>query len=394
MKQLIFTIIFFSTIVSIGQKDHPVLVEYDEIVCGADRMPMFITQLLNKRVAIMANQSSIVGKNHLVDTLLTYDIHISKIFCPEHGFRGKADAGEKIDNDIDSKTGIPIISLYGSHKKPTPDDLQDIDIVIFDLQDVGTRFYTYISSMSYVMESCAENNIPIIVLDRPNPNGYYVDGPVMEEEYCSFVGMHPVPIVYGMTIGEYANMVVGEAWINCADSLDLEIIPMSNYTHNKIVKLKIAPSPNLPNWQSVYLYPSVCLFEGTVMSVGRGTDVPFQVYGHPDFMIGSITFTPGETIGASKPKYDSIACYGDNLVGYAQNYNMNDSKINLIWLIGAYNIMSQKGDFFTSYFEILGGNATLRKQIIDGLSEKEIRASWLPGIEEFKKTRSKYLIYP
>lgn len=381
------------TLSSCAQDNSPILVEYSDITMGADQIVAYKELLKNKKVGIVANQSSTIQNTHLVDSLLSHNIQITKIYCPEHGFRGTADAGSLIEDGLDSKTGIPIISLYGSHKKPTPEDLEGIDIVVFDLQDVGTRFYTYISTMSYVMEACAENGIPIIILDRPNPNGHYVDGPILEKENTSFVGLHPVPIVYGMTIGEYALMVVGEKWINDAHKLQLNVIELKYYTHNKIVKLKVKPSPNLPNWQSIYLYPSLCFFEGTIMSVGRGTDYPFQIYGHPNYMLGSYVFTPKSKDGASKPKYNEQNCFGANLSGYAENYKHNDNKIELNWLIGSYEIMSRKGEFFNNYFEKLSGTKDLRQQIIDGSSEEEIRLSWQPGLDRFMKIRSKYLLY-
>ncbi len=394
MKQIFFSILYLVSFSTACQSTTPTLVDYDDVVCGANRLALYLPLIQNKNVAVVANQSSTVDNKHLVDTLLANNIIISKIFCPEHGFRGKADAGEIISDEIDLKTGIPIISLYGSHKKPTKEDLNDVDIVIFDLQDVGTRFYTYISTLTYVMESCAENNIPVIVLDRPNPNGYFIDGPILENEFSSFVGLHPIPVVYGMTIGEYAKLVKGEHWIAESDKLDLTVIPMDNYDHNLIVKLKNKPSPNLPNWQSVYLYPSLCFFEGTVMSIGRGTDFPFQVYGHPDLETGSFVFKPEPNEGSSKPKHNGTECYGLNLTGYASNYKTNDNQINLSWLIDAYNTVPSKEDFFISYFEKLAGTASLRQQIASGLSEEEIRSSWQPGLDKFKKIRSKYLLYP
>ncbi len=388
LSLLIWTLIVFR------QGDELVLIEYSEIKSGADRIESYLPLLQNKNIAVVANQSSLVGNTHLIDTLLSYGINISRIFCPEHGFRGVADAGEKINDSIDLKTSIPIISLYGSHKKPMPSDLEDINMVLFDLQDVGARFYTYISTLTYMMEACAENNIPIILLDRPNPNGYIIDGPVLEKENQSFVGLHPVPIVYGMTIGEYALMVEGEQWINDSDNLNLKVIALDGYDHNMIVKLKTKPSPNLPNWQSVYLYPSLCLFEGTIMSVGRGTDFPFQVYGHPNFMLGSFIFTPKSKEGASNPIYEGTTCSGSNLTGWAENFNNNPLQINLNWLISSYEVMKHKGDFFISYFVKLAGTDELEKQIKAGLTEDEIRRSWQFKIDEFKKIRVKYLLYP
>lgn len=378
----------------ISQSNKLKLVEYDKIISGASQIEKYLPFLLNKKIAVVANQSAMVGDTHLVDTLLSLGINVTKIFCPEHGFRGIADAGKKINDNIDHNTNIPIISLYGSNKKPSSSDLNNIDLALFDLQDVGTRFYTYISTLTYVMEACAENNIPIIVLDRPNPNGYFIDGPVLEKEYQSFVGLHPVPVVYGMTIGEYALMVAGEQWINKANELNLKVIPLSGWDHNMIVKLKIKPSPNLPNWQSVYLYPSLCFFEGTKMSVGRGTEYTFQVYGHPELMLGSFVFSPKSTEGATNPVYEGKPCYGSNLRSYANNYNNNPQQINLSWLVGTYKAMINNENFFNNYFEKLAGTNELKKQIVAGLTENEIRKSWQPKIENFKKTRARYLLYP
>ena len=374
-------------------QDSLYLVDYNEITTGADQIFKYTPQLKNKKVAVVANHSSLIGKTHLVDTLTSLNINIKKIFCPEHGFRGTEDAGKLISNDVDLETGIPIISLYGSHKKPTIDDLKGIDIILFDLQDVGTRFYTYISTLTYIMESCAENRIPLIVLDRPNPNGYYVDGPVLQKEFESFVGLHPVPVVYGMTIGEYSTMVKNENWIESADALQLEIIELLNYSHNMIVKLNTMPSPNLPNWESIYLYPSMCFFEGTIMSVGRGTNTPFQIYGHPDFKIGDYTFIPQSNIGASNPKYNGVLCNGFNLTEYAHNYNSNPRSLNLSWLINSYVAMGSNNEYFNGYFNKLAGTEELKEQIIEGKSEDEIKKSWQGDIDEFLDIRAKYLIY-
>ncbi len=377
-----------------SQTNNIVIVENNEIKNGADQLTSYIPLLQNKNVAIVANQSSLVENTHLVDTLLSLNIKISKIFCPEHGFRGKTEAGEKIENNIDSITNIPITSLYGDHRKPTNSDLKNIDIVLFDLQDVGTRFYTYISTLTYVMEACAENNITIIVLDRPNPNGYFIVGPVLEKKYSSFVGLHPIPVVYGMTIGEYAMMVVGENWISNTANINLKVIPLKGYNHNTIVKLKTKPSPNLPNWQSIYLYPSLCFFEGTVISVGRGTEFPFQIFGHPEYLSGNYIFTPRSTEGAINPKYKNQNCYGIFLNVTEENIKESPAQLNLFWLITSFKVMNNKTDFFNNYFETLAGTAKLREQLISGVSEKEIRKSWQPEIDNFKKIRSKYLLYP
>lgn len=370
------------------------LVEYETITTGAQQFEKYGPLIKGKRIAVVANQSSIVDEKHLIDFLLEKEVRISKVFSPEHGFRGTAGAGEKVKSDIDIKTGIQIVSLYGKHKKPTIYDLKDIDIILFDLQDVGVRFYTYISTLTFIMEACAENNKPIIILDRPNPNGFYVDGPVLEPEYKSFVGMHPVPVVYGMTIGEYAKMVNGEKWLNEGISCDLSIIELKNYKRNMIVKLPIKPSPNLPNWESVYLYPSLCFFEGTVISAGRGTDFPFQIYGHPDLKPGSFSFTPTPNAGSKYPKLEGKHCIGQNLSGYAHNYVSNQSSINLVWLIESSKILERDSIVvFNDYFNKLAGNKDLKQQIENDWSEERIKESWQAGLKEFKAIRKKYLIY-
>lgn len=366
-----------------------------EIVCGAEQSDLYFPMLKNKNVAVVANHTSLIDGAHLVDRLLGADIRVVKVFSPEHGFRGKADAGQEVENKIDLVTGLPIISLYGSHKKPQPEDLENIDIVVFDIQDVGTRFYTYISTMTYVMEVCAENNIPVLVLDRPNPNGFYIDGPVLEPEFKSFVGMHPVPIVHGMTVGEYAQIVNGEGWLADSVICDLTVIPVMNYSHADFYEIPVAPSPNLPNKYAVYLYPSLCLFEGTDVSVGRGTDYPFQIIGHPEFLLGSYIFTPRSIPGkATHPKHEGVYCNGQNLIGYAKEMKTMPAQINLTWLIGYYDALKDKTIFFNNYFEKLAGTASLRKQIEAGLSEKQIRESWQPKLNEFKTIRKKYLLYP
>jgi uncharacterized protein YbbC (DUF1343 family) len=394
IKQLTVAILLAGSFSACGQTEQVKLVDYSYINPGAADFVAYLDLIKGKKIALVAHPASVVGNSHLVDTLLAQGIQLSKIFSPEHGFRGNAEAGEKVDNQIDPKTALPIISLYGNHKKPTPEDLKDIDVVLLDLQGVEVRFYTYISTLTYVMEACAEKGIPLIVLDRPNPNGFYIDGPVLKPAFSSFVGMHPVPVVYGMTIGEYAMMVNGEKWLSEGITCDLKVIPVKNYSHNLIVKLPTKPSPNLPNWESVYLYPSLCFFEGTIMSIGRGTDYPFQIYGHPDFTIGSFVFTPESMPGKSlHPKCEGEICYGQNLTGYAENYQRNENRLNLSWLINAYHLLSPKFDFFTDYFDKLAGNDELRKQIESGLTEEEIRLLWQEDLRAFKKLREKYLIY-
>ncbi len=366
-------------------------VDKDHYVSAAMQLDDYLPMLEGKRVGVVGNQTSIIGETHLVDSLLSLGVDIRKIYTPEHGFRGKADAGAKVNSSKDEKTGLPIVSLYGKNKKPTPEMLQGIDVILFDLQDVGVRFYTYISTMSYVMEAATENGLPVIVLDRPNPNGFYVDGPVLKTENKSFVGMHQVPVVYGMTIGEYAMMVNGEGWLKGGITCDLTVVPIKDYNRNAIYELPVKPSPNLPNWESVYLYPTLCFFEGSIVSLGRGTETPFQVYGHPD-MRGSYTFTPKSTSGASKPLLEGQRCRGENLVEYAHDYAHNANELHLEWIIEAYQQLKGKG-FFIDYFRLLAGDKQLRRDIENGKSADEIRASWENDLEGFGAIREKYLMY-
>lgn len=387
---LFFTIsIFFSCCDTYAQRK--ILNDQDAIV-GASRLELYLPEIKDKNVGIVANQTSVFNDTHLIDTLLTYNIDIRKIFTPEHGFRGKADEGASVGNSIDEKTNIPIISLYGNNKKPTSSQLEDIDVLLFDLQDVGTRFYTYISTMTYVMEAAAENDISVIILDRPNPNGFYIDGPVLEDENSSFVGLHQVPVVYGLTIGEYALMVNGEHWLKDSLQCNLQVIPLGDYDRDCIYRLSVKPSPNLPNWESVYLYPSLCFFEGTVVSVGRGTQFPFQVYGHPSIQ-ADFTFTPRQAEGRNKPLLCDKQCFGKDLTDYAHNFKKEKAKINLSWLIEAYNQLKDKEKFFNNFFLKLSGTKELQQQIEDGLSEKEIRDSWKEELDKYKEIRKKYLLY-
>ena len=367
------------------------LIPKEEYVSGALDTENYFRLLTDQNVGVVANQTSIVGQTHLVDTLVVSGINVKRIFTPEHGFRGTADAGAKITNGKDEKTGIEIASLYGKTKKPTPEMLKDIDVMLFDLQDVGVRFYTYISTLTYVMEACAEKDIPVIVLDRPNPNGFYIDGPVLEAANASFVGMHPVPVVYGMTIGEYGKMVNGEGWMKNKVHCELTVVSIPGYDRNAIYELPVKPSPNLPNWESVYLYPSLCFFEGTIVSVGRGTDKPFQVFGHPD-MRGDYAFTPESKSGASKPLLEGQRCKGMDLTEYAHGYTANANQLQLEWLIEAYQQLKDK-TFFTKYFNLLSGNNLLKQQIENGKSMESIRASWQSDLDKFKAIREKYLIY-
>ena len=374
------------------EEDAPLaFVDKDHYVSAAMQLDDYLPMLEGKRVGVVGNQTSIIGETHLVDSLLSLGVDIRKIYTPEHGFRGKVDAGAKVNSSKDEKTGLPIVSLYGKNKKPTPEMLQGIDVILFDLQDVGVRFYTYISTMSYVMEAAAENGLPVIVLDCPNPNGFYVDGPVLKTENKSFVGMHQVPVVYGMTIGEYAMMVNGEGWLKGGITCDLTVIPIKDYNRNAIYELPVKPSPNLPNWESVYLYPTLCFFEGSIVSLGRGTETPFQVYGHPD-MRGSYTFTPKSTSGASKPLLEGQRCRGENLVEYAHDYAHNANELHLEWIIEAYQQLKGK-DFFIDYFRLLAGDKQLRRDIENGKSVDEIRASWENDLEAFGAIREKYLMY-
>jgi uncharacterized protein YbbC (DUF1343 family) len=337
-------------------------------------------------VGIVGNQTSMIKNTHLVDSLLSLGIDVVKVFSPEHGFRGNADAGEKVKNVIDNKTSLPIISLYGGNRKPQKKQLEGIDILLFDIQDVGARFYTYISTLHYVMEAAAESGIPLIVLDRPNPNGHYVDGPIREEKFKSFVGMHPIPIVHGMTMGEYAKMINGETWI--AENCDLTVIEIENYTHDMSYDLPIKPSPNLPNARAVNLYPSLCLFEGTNVSVGRGTEYPFQHFGSP-YLESNYFFTPKSGDGSKHPKHENTLCFGTDL-RFQEDYL---TKINLNWLIVTYNECNEKDKFFNTFFDKLAGTNKLREQIIAGKTTKEIKATWENDLINFKKIREKYLIY-
>jgi len=360
---------------------------FSYVVVGAERLDAYLPLIQNKKVALVVNPSSLVGQNHLVDVLIENNIDIIRIMAPEHGFRGKADAGEHVKDGVDSKTGLPIVSLYGKHKKPYKEDVEDLDFVIFDLQDVGARFYTYISTLQYVMEACAEHGTSVLVLDRPNPNGHYVDGPVLKPEFKSFVGMQPIPIVYGMTVAEYANMLNHEGWLDKGVKCDLHWVTCTGYDHNTSYSLPVKPSPNLPNDRSINLYPSLCLFEGTRISVGRGTDYPFQVYGHPEIE-GDFKFTPAPNEGAKHPKLEGKECNGMDL---KQGEKIDELKLG--WILMARNNFLNQDDFFISFFEKLAGTADLRKQILAGKTEEEIKASWQEDLEAFKAIRKKYLLY-
>ncbi|MDG2313829.1 MAG: DUF1343 domain-containing protein [Flavobacteriaceae bacterium] len=360
-------------------------------VLGIEQTAAYVPLIKNKNIALVTNQTgvftNIPTQTHLVDSLLQLDIRLKKIFAPEHGFRGIADAGEHVKNGIDLSTGLPIVSLYGSNKKPTDQQLEGIDLLIFDIQDVGARFYTYISTLHYVLEAATENNIPVLVLDRPNPNGHFVDGPVLEMDCQSFVGMHPVPIVHGMTIGEYAQMIVGEQWIDTYKNCDLTVIPIKNYMHQTRYSLPIKPSPNLPNDQAINLYPSLCLLEPTPVSIGRGTTFPFQVYGIPRWE-SSFSFVPKSISGARYPKFENQKCFGKDLREASFL-----SKITLEWLIDAYQRYPEKEAFFSSGFDRIAGTKQLQAQIKNGMSASDIRASWQPKLEQYKVIRKNYLLY-
>ncbi len=363
-----------------------------QIIPAANRVEIYKPMLEGKRIAIVTNYTGLVMNTHLVDTLQSLKMKISVIFCPEHGFRGNADAGQLIDNSRDQKTGIPIISLYGNKKKPLTSDLAGIDIILFDLQDVGVRYYTYISTLHYVMESAAENQKHVIVLDRPNPNGFYIDGPVLDTAFRSFVGLHPIPVVYGMTIGELGKMINGEGWLKNKLQCKLTIIECLNYTHKSRYILPVRPSPNLPNMAAVYLYPSLGFFEGTVVSEGRGTPFPFQVYGHPLLKNHPFEYTPVSMPGATSPKFMGNKCFGEDLRNTAMAKGEH-SEIALIFLIRAYENLKIP-TFFNSFFPLLAGNKQLQKQIEQGTDLNTIRESWQPELEHFKQKREKYLLYP
>ncbi|MDR7130653.1 uncharacterized protein YbbC (DUF1343 family) [Algoriphagus sp. 4150] len=359
---------------------------------GAERPELYLDQLQGNSIGIVANQTSILTQSdnkHVVDYLLEKGIRVKKVFVPEHGFRGQADAGEKVDNTVDSKTGLPIISLYGNNKKPKPEQIQDLDILIFDLQDVGVRFYTYISTMHYLMEAAAENGKKVIIFDRPNPNGNYIAGPVLKKGFESFVGMHPIPVVHGLTVGELAQMINGEKWLKGGLQADLEVIPVADWDHGKAYNLPIKPSPNLPNDLSIKLYPSTCFFEGTIVSLGRGTHFPFQVYGYPAPKFGDFTFTPVSVDGMSKnPPHQDKKCYGRDLRGESMAH-----EFTLEYLLEAYHKSGKDQAFFNNFFNTLAGTDQLKKMIIAGKSEAEISASWEEDLVKYRLLRAKYLMY-
>ena len=379
-------------------KEEPLFCNAD-VKVGAARTDQYLSQLAGMRVGIVCNQSSMINQTHLADSLISLGVNVVKVFSPEHGFRGDADAGEKVVNDIDKKTGLPIISLYGDNKKPTLVQLADIDILVFDIQDVGARFYTYISTLHYVMQAAAENEKKIIILDRPNPNGHYVDGPVLNAQFSSFVGMHTVPVVHGMTIGEYAQMINGEGWLGNGLRCDLEVIKSEGWDHTKFYELPIAPSPNLKTMTAIYLYPSLCFFEGTVVSVGRGTDYPFQVIGHPKFEVDVLekryVFTPQPNAAAAHPVLQGKTCYGYDLHEIDIKEYREKRKLDLSYLLEFYKKLKLGSAFFLkgNFINNLAGTDQLKAQIIAGKTLEEIEASWQEGLTKFKEVRKKYLLY-
>ncbi len=415
MKLIASFLIFTLTLLSCKAQQAKVSAPDTAIIPGAYRTSVYLPLLKGKKVGIFANNTSLIGNTHLVDTLQKLGVNIIKIFAPEHGFRGNADAGAHLGNDTDKQTGIPIISLYGKKLKPTAGDVKDVDILLFDIQDVGVRFYTYIASLQYFMEAALENSKPLLILDRPNPNGFYVDGPVLDTNYKGFIGMQPVPVVYGMTIGEYATMLGGEHWLytnaaNCkytyyqssaqnsaATPFHFLVIKCAGYTHKSHYVLPQKPSPNLPDSTAISWYPSTCFFEGTTLSEGRGTKHPFTTFGHPLLSQSLYAFTPHSNEGAKDPKWKDKTCYGWNITE-----EKTPAQIDLKWLLQAYQLFPQKDSFFIKpksgkptdyFFNKLAGNGTLMQQITDGKSEADIRKSWQPQLDAFKQIRKKYLLY-
>ncbi|HEY9486824.1 MAG TPA: DUF1343 domain-containing protein [Chryseosolibacter sp.] len=369
------------------ERTHP---ENASVQVGADQLDVLLPLLEGKNIALVVNHTSLVGQTHLTDTLMSSGITIKKVFAPEHGFRGAAADGEKISDGVDSKTGLPIVSLYGSNRKPAPEQLADVDLVIFDIQDVGTRFYTYISTMHLVMEACAEQGKKMIILDRPNPNGNYVDGPMRVPSMKSFVGMHPVPIVHGLTVGELAQMINGEGWLENGVKCDFQIITVKNWEHKNFYSLPVKPSPNLPNDQAVKLYPSLCLFEGTVVSVGRGTQTPFLIIGNPELKDMPFSFTPKPIPGMSnEPPQEGKVCYGLDLSSVEV-----EPRINLRYLLEFYQKYPDKEKFFIGSFDRLAGTPQLKEQIKKGMTEDQIRETWREGLDTYRAMRAKYLLYP
>lgn len=360
---------------------------------GAERTARYLPLLKDQRVAVVTNATGMIGSRHLVDSLLALKVNVVKVFAPEHGFRGTADAGEHVKDERDLRTGLPVVSLYGASKGPTAKQLADVDVLLFDIQDVGVRFYTYIGTLHYVMKAAAQGNKPLVVLDRPNPNGFYVDGPVLDTAYRSFVGMHPVPLVHGMTVGEFARMINGEGWLGDGLRCELTVVECVGYDHSKYYELPVKPSPNLPNMSAVYLYPSLGLFEGTPVSVGRGTDKPFQCVGWPKSTAGSYRFTPRSMPGAKDPPHLGVECRGFDLSEFGTFYLRLTRQVYLHWLIGMYQNAPDRSTFFTPFFDKLAGGPALRQAIEAGQDEEHIRASWKTALNDFMKLRAKYLLY-
>ena len=364
----------------------------EEVIVGAERIETYLPLLQGKKVGVLTNHTGRIGSTHLVDTLLSLGVNIQTVFAPEHGFRGTADAGEKVDSYRDAKTGIRVVSLYGAHKKAKPQDIQPLDIILFDIQDVGLRYYTYLSSMHYMMEACAENHKPMIVLDRPNPNGFYVDGPILEAKHRSFVGMHPIPVVHGMTLGELARMINGEGWLAGGKTCTLTVIPCLNYTHQTRYKLPTRPSPNLPNMRSIYLYSSLCFLEGTPVSVGRGTDTPFQIFGHPKLQGMDYTFTPQPNEGSKNPPLKGLVCRGMDLRQEPSDSAIWARGVDLSYVIECYRQLGGE-KFFLPIFDKLTGTDYVREMIVAGADAQTIRSRWEEDVERFRQTRKPYLLY-
>ncbi len=389
MKELflLFIVGWLTSAVSLNQAD-------GQVLTGLERTDEYLPILRGKRIGVVANNASVVRGVNTVDTLIALECDVVKIYSPEHGFRRQVEAGLHLDNQIDSLTGVEVISLYGKKQKPSQEDLEGVDLIVFDIQDVGVRFYTYISTLSYVMEACAEKGIPLLVFDRPNPNGFYIDGPVLDSRFSSFVGLHPVPVVYGMTIGEYARMVNGEGWLKDGIQCDLGIVPLVNWTHHTFAQIPEAPSPNLPTINAIYLYPSLCFFEGTDISIGRGTCHPFEVFGHPAMKGFAFSFTPESIPGKSlHPPHKGELCLGLDLREFYTTHPAMFGRINLVWLLMAFKDLGSSPDFFTAYFDKLAGTDSLQRQILNGSTEMQIRQSWQDDIEAFKLVRQKYLLY-
>lgn len=388
----------FHKVNSILPKSVPPAETKDEFILpilpGAYHTLEYVPKLKGKKVGLVCNHTSLIDQTHLLDSLLSLGVNVVRIFVPEHGFRGEASAGSSIKDGVDARTGLPVISLYGKTKKPSADHLRNIEVLVFDLQDVGVRFYTYISTLHYVMEAASENSIPLIVLDRPNPNGHYIDGPVLQDSFKSFVGLHPIPVVYGLTIGELSQMIAGEKWISLRPDFSLSVVKCKNYKHQSIYHLPVKPSPNLPDMRSVWLYPGLCFFEGTQISLGRGTDSPFQIYGHPRMMKWDTAFTPKDRPGAMNPPHKDQKCLGFSCKNFNLDSLRNSKRIPIMPILKAYDLMPDSFFLKGNFFNLLAGTNEFKKQIQARKTEREIRQSWQAGLEKFKKLRAGYLLYP